>query len=946
MIGELFMLLLSLTICSGREKAILEIVLYEPKENGDYQVTSTRELHGLFTTAGPTISAEGPIVQMHPLGLCNMNDDDDLHEYGWVGVVKLEEPQLTPQPCMSVYQKAKRAIKRGATAVVFDISDDPGAADDLKRSEEVLKRPIITIKGKEAKKLMSIVDHQKVARARIVHNPQTAVVETVSANDSKAYFNIVIFLACFVLLCIISLLILVKVKWRNRSRQLSVSELAKRAVSMLETRKYKVSVGQKYRRSPSQCSSVYSTESSFETCAICLEEYRDAQELRVLPCSHEFHRNCVDPWLITNRTCPLCLLNIMEYMELPHSPSWTGQQQTVSSSSHSQNSSGRSSQSNQNSQTQLPPPPAPPLSGSLPSSVVNYSTSCEGCTRMHHNHYSSSRVPPGGDNPYHLPSHRTHTYHQRHSGQNSSSHRRESYPGSHGNHSSHGNHVSHSNHGNRPGKHGNSGSHGNKGAFPEEENLTFCDLQTSGVSQSSNFSLSAYVTRAAFQSSRHHVHRQDIPPNRQHLKSKNRQTDCDNNGASGNSQMCDKKVNNGPLGSPYDPSQLVGNELQDCNRLSDTTLGTSNHSTYGSSDQVPSDVSSFDSQIYRGSRTKKCNANSKQNPNSAKTSGKCPKTTQACQLANKMAHGPFKIRCNAMLREYPYSYIDKSESVWVLRQPAMQEMVHRGKNSGKIRDNSSSFRQHSNFGQNHDRKWGPEPRVPRLHLVSNQDDLRDDIGSDLSSSSLGSMHSSTISPVVSDGYQSCASDGGNHPEGIPTSPENESQSSTITQESSSIMKHFHGNQEKYGTFQYQSLSQNEGCDAGNTLHIVESGSEEQNVNNAFGTLRHLGVQHEKSYSLDNHPENDILRRKDIFTPRRDLRRSLSWTPTDGHHDRTGVHNYPTVKTRSPNQWSCSTAARWSSASVRRSMVVYSEPEGQYVTLPLEKNEQYDPESVV
>jgi hypothetical protein len=420
------------------------------------------------------------------------------------------------------------------------------------------------------------------------------------------------------------------------------------------------------------------------------------------------------------------------------------------------------------------------------------------------------------------------------------------------------------------------------------------------------------------------------------LKSKNRQnSNCDNNGALGNSKMCDMTVSNMPPGGPYDPSQSVGDELQDCNRLSDTTLGTSNHSTYGSSDQVPSDVSSFDSQIYRGSRTKKSSTNSKQTVNSGKTSGKCSKTTPACQLANKMAHGPFKIRCNAMLDKYPYSYIDKSESVWVLRQPAMQEMVHRSKNSGKIRDNSSSFRQQSNFGQNHDRKWGPEPRVPRLHLVSNQDDLSEDLSSDLSSSSLGSMHSSTISPVVSDGYQSCTSEGGNNPESIPTSPEKASQLSTITQESSSIMKHFHGNQEKYGTFQYQNLSQNEEGDAADQLHIIESGSEEQaNVklhgHNVLTTSLLHGAHHEKSYSLDNHPDNDVLRRQDIFAPRRDLRRSLSWTPTDGHRDR-GVH-YPSAKTRSSNPWSCSTAARWSSASVRRSMVIYSEPEGKAYTV--------------
>ena len=42
-------------------------------------------------------------------------------------------------------------------------------------------------------------------------------------------------------------------------------------------------------------------------CPICTERFRHAQDLRQLPCSHQFHPGCVDPWLLNrSSTCPLC----------------------------------------------------------------------------------------------------------------------------------------------------------------------------------------------------------------------------------------------------------------------------------------------------------------------------------------------------------------------------------------------------------------------------------------------------------------------------------------------------------------------------------------------------------------------------------------------------------------------------------------------------------------
>ncbi|CAL9091375.1 E3 ubiquitin-protein ligase At1g63170 [Musa acuminata AAA Group] len=41
-------------------------------------------------------------------------------------------------------------------------------------------------------------------------------------------------------------------------------------------------------------------------CCICLAKYVDNDELRELPCTHFFHKDCVDKWLKINALCPLC----------------------------------------------------------------------------------------------------------------------------------------------------------------------------------------------------------------------------------------------------------------------------------------------------------------------------------------------------------------------------------------------------------------------------------------------------------------------------------------------------------------------------------------------------------------------------------------------------------------------------------------------------------------
>jgi len=45
-------------------------------------------------------------------------------------------------------------------------------------------------------------------------------------------------------------------------------------------------------------------------CAICLLAFEEGDALRVLPCQHPFHSQCIDQWLGGHRTCPMCRVDV------------------------------------------------------------------------------------------------------------------------------------------------------------------------------------------------------------------------------------------------------------------------------------------------------------------------------------------------------------------------------------------------------------------------------------------------------------------------------------------------------------------------------------------------------------------------------------------------------------------------------------------------------------
>ncbi|GIY51871.1 RING finger protein 44 [Caerostris darwini] len=83
--------------------------------------------------------------------------------------------------------------------------------------------------------------------------------------------------------------------------------LMKAEINRLPTRKYVNACG----ASSSTAADVPHKRAELnKECQVCLNDYENGDVLRILPCFHEFHTPCIDPWLKINQTCPVCRVTV------------------------------------------------------------------------------------------------------------------------------------------------------------------------------------------------------------------------------------------------------------------------------------------------------------------------------------------------------------------------------------------------------------------------------------------------------------------------------------------------------------------------------------------------------------------------------------------------------------------------------------------------------------
>lgn len=176
----------------------------------------------------------------------------------------------------SGYIKASRAIEGGFQAVII-------AGNEESEGEEEEGRVTIPVVYVSKDTGVRLEDNT------FEKNPKTRIIITALSYrpfDYQFYmipFAIIVGI-CFVLMAMFMISRYYRHYLEQRRNRLSPTNLRK-----IPTKKFKK--GDDY----------------YDVCAICLEEYRDGERLRILPCEHAYHCKCVDPWLTEGkRTCPVC----------------------------------------------------------------------------------------------------------------------------------------------------------------------------------------------------------------------------------------------------------------------------------------------------------------------------------------------------------------------------------------------------------------------------------------------------------------------------------------------------------------------------------------------------------------------------------------------------------------------------------------------------------------
>lgn len=309
----------------------------------------------LIMTSGPWWIIEGLLfLYVSQFGFCDYKDkvcvnfngtsNEECYEYGWAtfgtvivsrfkGVVFMANPRdacskvshknsytnisydgkvflLIDQGRCDFFTKGVEASRGGFDAAIVRSLED----DDVRSMDEgttdggEVNLPAVYV-GKTTGEILEDNDYRNMPNSRVYLTPQDYPMW--GYEFYMIPFAIIVGI-CFILMAMFMISRYYRHYLEQRRNRLSPSTLKK-----IPTKKFRK--GEDY----------------YDVCAICLDEYKDGDRLRILPCEHAYHCKCVDPWLTEGkRTCPVCKRPVANDRGLTRSRSGRNDVESMGETSH------------------------------------------------------------------------------------------------------------------------------------------------------------------------------------------------------------------------------------------------------------------------------------------------------------------------------------------------------------------------------------------------------------------------------------------------------------------------------------------------------------------------------------------------------------------------------------------------------------------------------------
>ena len=291
--------LLSMSLLTGMEGRIIVHVLnetYPDRAAGFGQPLPRPSRWPPYDSSNPRPTWEelGLTGLMVPMGLLELQNEEGCN-------ARLIEPFEFPDPWIALVKrggcsfasKVRAMQDLGASAVIVGDnvpSSFPLEMKALNNASNILIPSVFVLNWEYlALKFRAVQDYR---------NSHRFIKITIIRNDvwfyqdwSDILFGIMISSAAFITASLLCFWICRSAR-RTMTDEEEATAVPEELVDNLPTREYVKDI----RRADEQA-----------VCAICLEEFQVREFLRVLPCDHEFHRDCIDPWLKKrSRFCPIC----------------------------------------------------------------------------------------------------------------------------------------------------------------------------------------------------------------------------------------------------------------------------------------------------------------------------------------------------------------------------------------------------------------------------------------------------------------------------------------------------------------------------------------------------------------------------------------------------------------------------------------------------------------